>query len=225
MNRDNLWNDPYHASQRTWDAYHRKRSHDRSLSQDGSIPKQQSGNFGKRILTRDQFKARRDYNINRAKSASYVRLPNILHRRQDVCSGLTDRIGGDLRDLPYKALRNVMTPLIESLDIDAKNRLEDRLAFEQREAEAQNSLRAQRRLEFQEDLRNRKKFFATLERCSGIPARTESITTIPKSSERTEQLALPRAKHPPNISGCLEALELVNISTPEVFENLHKRVS
>jgi hypothetical protein len=165
--------------------------------------------------------------MNRATSAHYVRIPSLQHRRQDVCSGLTNPIGGDIRDLPFKALRNVMTPLIESLDLEARNRLQARLYAERRAASEVKHILAKKRLECQEDLRNRKNFFAALERCSGIPPRptSNSSVIVPRTSERTEQLALPRARQETTVSDCQEAFELINVSTPEVFDILHKRAS
>jgi len=233
MNRENLWNDPYHASDRTWMAYHsgardasaRTHSVDAIHEQETREAARRQFVMRSRETTRQRFDVRRKFNTTRSRARTVSLFAKQQHRRQDVCSGMTNTIGGDVRDLPYKALRNIMTPLIEDLDTDAADRLQERLEEEQRMEKELEEFRAKRRWETLEDLKMRQKSFDALEKLSGI-VRPRSPSSSPSAyffcpSKRTEELAKPRERKALNAIDCLDGLELTHVSNPEVIETLH----
>ena len=235
LNRDNIWNDPYHASARTWTSYHQRRKAD-STTRSYSLSDTENQSVddrrrefvcSSRIHTLERFHAQRQHNTDRARSPHYRPIPGLSHRRQDVCSGLTSPIGGDIRDLPPKALRTVMTPLIEHLDTDARSRLRNRLEEESREEQALEEARARRRKEFQQDVKDRNKYFEILEKLSGIQririAPQQGSPSVVQCGERTIALAQPRGRKSMTPRECLDGLALVSISTPEVIESLHNK--
>ena len=137
---------------------------------------------------------------------------------------MTNPIGGDIRDLPKKALRNIFTPLIENLDDQATDRLKARLTEEQQIAADENSRRALLRAEILQDMKHRQRSLLALERLSGLPPRAQ---TAPKSIlvstevSRVENLAKPRNRKFMKTGECLDGLELTHISNPEVLHVLH----
>lgn len=231
MNRENLWNDPYHASDRTWIGYHsgvladpasRARSVDAVHEHTNREAARRQFVMKSRETTRNRFEDRRKYNTTRSRARTLELLRQRAHRRQDVCSGMTGTIGGDVRDLPYKALRNIMTPLIEEMDTEAASRLEERLHAEKDRDNELRDIQAKRRAELLEDMKWRKKTFEALERLSGIVVCPRSPTILsPTVSKRTEELSRPREGKPIKTVDCLDGLELTHVSNPEVIETLH----
>lgn len=234
MNRDNLWNDPYHASDRTWKGYHSNHHESEARAQSlDAVHEYESREEARRQFvmrnresTRSRFENRRKFNTKLARARTIAPFGRRIHRRQDVCSGMTSTIGGDLRDLPYKALRNIMTPLIETLDTDAANRLKDRLKAEEKSDKELLELRARRRAEILEDLKMRQKSFEALEILSGVtrPRSPPAPIVSQGLSKRTEELAKPRERKPIKPEECLDGLELTHVSNPEVIDALHARV-
>lgn len=178
-----------------------------------------------RSSTRARLNRRREYNKKRANSAVLPQPQGQIVPRQDVCSGLTRVIGGDVRTLPKKAMRNLITPLIEEMDQDATMRLQSRLDSE---VDLRNSKLAERqslRRELIDNMKKREEYFAALERLSGIsrPKSNHIAGSRYFANERLASLAEPIRLKPLDAKTCLDGLELFHISKPEVIETLHKK--
>jgi hypothetical protein len=137
---------------------------------------------------------------------------------------MTKPIGGNIDDLPVKALRNIMTPSIERMDDEACRRLSERL---DRENTTQQLLQKNvqiRRNEIFEDRNRRHRALTALEKLSGIRPRSRARSADPKrdnTDSRVDLLAVPRRIKPKSPSLCLDGLELAHISHPTALEHLH----
>ena len=176
-----------------------------------------------RSLTRERLDKRRSYNRLVATAPHLEPFAKLTHVRQDVCSGMTKPIGGNMDDLPVKALRNIITPSIERMDDEACVRLSDRLDQEKATEELSQKNIQSRRKEIIEDRNRRHRTLTALEKLSGIRPRSRPSSTEPAPAPtlRIESLAVPR--QPKNISPslCLDGLELAHISHPTALEHLH----
>jgi len=134
---------------------------------------------------------------------------------------MTQPIGGNPDDLPPKAVKNLITPLIERMDDDACHRLEQRLNQERAVAEREKDLRHVRRLEIIGNRKSREQYILALERLSGIrPTQSVRASSVPLPA-RIAHLAEPRNVKPTALNECLDGLELSHISHPHVVECLH----
>lgn len=176
-------------------------------------------------MTLKRLHERRELNRRRAISSTNIPIGRVGHQRQDVCSGLTSTLGGGLGALPYKSLRNIMTPLIEHLDANAMSRLQDRLKIEADQAKSEAELKAQIRKGLIEDTRKREACIQALERLSGIKRIVSLQQAKKETSDRIESLARPREPRRLSPKHCLDGLELVHISNPEAIETLHRKAS
>jgi hypothetical protein len=174
-----------------------------------------------RAVTRERLQKRREYNRLVQTAPVVEPFAKLPHIRQDVCSGMTKPIGGNPDDLPTKAVRIMITPLIERMDDEACNRLEKRLNQERLQEEKLKQMRSARRLEIIQDRKMRERYIEALERLSGI----RSTRTIRAASadipERIKLLAEPRNVKTMGLTECLDGLELSHISHPHVVECLH----
>ena len=234
INCGNIWNDPYHASKRTWKSFHARtwtKMHPNALSSINTHRDEESHkrNFviRARSATRQRLQHRRELNRRRATSASNDFLHHPRQPRQDVCSGLTKPIAGSLDELPYKAIRNLMTPLIESMDAAATNSLANRLREESCTRERAIARRAQVRSEILQELHKREEYTQALERLSGItrPPSLEKDNDSRGTSERILKLAQPREVKSMMSDECLDGLELVHITHPDTLNTLHKKIA
>jgi hypothetical protein len=179
---------------------------------------------GVRAVTRDRLNKRRTYNRQVATAPHLDRLPNLGHTRQDVCSGMTKPIGGNLDDLPKKALRNILTPAIERMDDEACIRLNERLLSERENAKFAKLTLQQRRNEIIEDRNRRHQTITALEKLSGIKPLARACSADGRNSvenSRITSLAVPRQQKSISPSLCLDGLELTHISHPNAIQHLH----
>jgi hypothetical protein len=181
-----------------------------------------------RSATRERLQRRRELNHRRATSAAYT-IPNHLKNvRQDVCSGLMRPISGNFEALPQKALRNLMTPLIQNMDAIAAERLQQRLNEEAAQREAKLAYRAKLRNDIIEDMHRREENTQALERLSGItrsPPDARLQDHLNEPSVRIKKLSEPRAVKNMVLGECLDGLELVHVSHPDALNSLRKTVA
>ncbi len=228
-----MWNDPYHSSNRTWGAYHAVAIKDKVREGDvDAIHRFETVEASKRSFlvrsrsgTRARLNRRREYNKKRATSAILSPAQGLNLPRQDVCSGLTRVIGGDVGSLPKKALRNLITPLIEELDAGAIMRLQSRLNAEEELRNVKLAERQSLRRELLDDMKKREEYVAALERLSGISRPKSNIVRDSSycANERLKSLAVPAPLKPLDTKTCLDGIELFHISKPEVIEALHNK--
>ena len=178
---------------------------------------------GVRAVTRDRLNKRRTYNRLVATAPHLERSPSVGHTRQDVCSGMTKPIGGNLDDMPVKALRNIMTPAIQRMDDDACCRLNERLVSERESLKTTQLNLQRRRNEIIEDRNRRHETISALEKLSGIKPLTRNRSADARRSlkSRVALLAVPRQPRSVSPSLCLDGLELMHISHPNAIEHLH----
>lgn len=176
-----------------------------------------------RSLTRERLDKRKKYNRLVATAPHVTPFATLPHVRQDVCSGMTKPIGGNLDDLSVKCLRNVMTPSIERMDDEACARLTIRLNREKCDKELHDKRVQIRRNEIIQDRIRRHRTLTAIERLSGIRPRSRVRTADHRddSLSRVDILAMPRREKPITPSLCLDGLELVHISHPTALEHLH----
>jgi hypothetical protein len=174
-----------------------------------------------RAVTRERLNKRRQYNLLLQKAPRIEPFAKLPHVRQDVCSGMTKPIGGNPDDLPPKAVRNIITPLIEKMDDEACHRLENRLNQERLREDQLKQVRSRRRLEIIHDRKMRERYIAALERLSGVRCTRATRAASVEIPERIKLLAEPRAVKTVGLTECLDGLELSHISHPHVVECLH----
>ena len=176
-----------------------------------------------RSLTRERLDKRKVYNRLVATAPHVDPFTKLPHVRQDVCSGMTRPIGGNMDDLPVKSLRNIVTPSIARMDDEACARLTDRLNRENHEKELLAQKIQIRRNEIIEDRNRRHRTLSAIERLSGIRPRSRAAheNQEKESTSRVISLAMPRREKLISPSLCLDGLELVHISHPTALEHLH----
>jgi hypothetical protein len=174
-----------------------------------------------RAVTRERLSKRRQYNRLVQTAPILEPFVKLAHVRQDVCSGMTKPIGGNPDDLPPKAVRNIITPLIEKMDDAACHRLEERLNQERLQEEKLKEVRSNRRLEIIQGRKMRERYILALERLSGIHSHSTIRAASTEIPERIKLLAEPREVKQVGLSECLDGLELSHISHPHVVECLH----
>lgn len=171
-----------------------------------------------RLQTLSRFEARRSLNERRCKTTTCIPLEPVLHRRQDVCSGLTSPIGGDIRDFPKKGILRLLTPSIAHMDKDATRRLEKVLVAERREEESELAIRSRTRNEIRSEVENRHRYLNLLEQLSGIQrcssASRSQTVSLP---ERIDKLARPKLRHYANLENCLDGVNLIHVTTPQIL--------
>lgn len=175
-----------------------------------------------RTNTRERLNRRKEYNRLVATAAHLDPFAKLLHVRQDVCSGMTKPIGGNIDDLPLKALRNIMTPSVEKMDDDACVRLSKLLDKERKLEELHRVRINQRRSEIIEDRRRRHECISALEKLSGIRPRPRSHShDRHELHDRIAALAVPRPNTSMGPQTCLDGLDLAHISHASAIDHLH----
>lgn len=162
--------------------------------------------------TLSRFRARRLWNERCATSDMYIPIDGVPRRRQDVCSGMTSPIG-DLN-----AVRRTITRAVEHLDAEATFRLESALIDEERRDAARLVEQAKRRAQILNDAKDREIYWNTLESLSGISSRPRTHSVSPTCSDRINQLARPKLRHYATLNNCLDGLDLIHITNPEILE-------